>query len=124
RAFGPGVLRRPEVPAEEAAPPWRRGARHSKERDAAAISHHYDVSNRFYEIVLGPSMAYTCACFPTADATLEQAQAEKFDLVCRKLDLKPGQRLLDVGAGWGGMVMHAAEHYGVQTLGVTLSKPQ
>ncbi|MBM3666859.1 MAG: class I SAM-dependent methyltransferase [Actinobacteria bacterium] len=124
RGIGLRSLRRPPLPPEEAPPPWRRGRRHSKERDAASISHHYDVSNRFYEIVLGPSMAYTCAVFPSADATLEQAQWEKFDLVCRKLALEPGQRLLDVGAGWGGMVMHAAEHYGVRALGVTLSQPQ
>ncbi|MHB2024124.1 MAG: class I SAM-dependent methyltransferase, partial [Mycobacteriales bacterium] len=101
-----------------------RGRRHSKGRDAAAISHHYDVSNRFYELVLGPSMAYTCAVYPTPEATLEQAQAEKFDLVCRKLGLQPGMRLLDVGCGWGGMVIHAARHYGVTALGVTLSVRQ
>jgi cyclopropane-fatty-acyl-phospholipid synthase len=124
RRIGLRALRRPELPSEEAPPPWCRGRRHSKQRDAAAISHHYDVSNRFYEIVLGPSMAYTCACYPSADATLERAQEEKFDLVCRKLALQPGQRLLDVGAGWGRMVMHAAEHYGVKALGVTLSAPQ
>jgi cyclopropane-fatty-acyl-phospholipid synthase len=124
RSLGAKALRRPSLPAEEAPPPWRRGLRHSKARDAAAISHHYDVSNRFYEIVLGPSMAYTCACFPRDDATLEEAQFEKFDLVCRKLGLEPGDRLLDVGCGWGGMVMHAAEHYGVEALGVTLSEKQ
>ena len=124
RGIGLRSLRRPELPPEEAPPPWRRGRRHSKSRDAAAIAHHYDVSNRFYELVLGPSMAYTCAFFPSLDATLEQAQAAKFDLVCRKLALQPGQRLLDVGAGWGGMVIHAAENYGVQALGVTLSAPQ
>lgn len=100
------------------------GLRHSKKRDSQVISHHYDVSNRFYELVLGPSMAYTCACFPSEDATLEQAQFHKHDLVARKLDLKPGMRLLDVGCGWGGMVRHAAEHYGVRALGVTLSKQQ
>lgn len=100
------------------------GLRHSKGRDAEVISHHYDVSNRFYELVLGPSMAYTCACFPEANATLEQAQYHKHDLVARKLDLQPGMRLLDVGCGWGGMVMHAARHYGVKALGVTLSKQQ
>lgn len=100
------------------------GRRHSKQRDAAAISHHYDVSNRFYHLVLGPSMTYTCAVYPTADATLEEAQYEKHDLVARKLDLKPGMRLLDVGCGWGGMVMHAAKHYGVHALGVTLSQAQ
>src|SRR5580658_9186368 len=103
---------------------WLTGRRHSKQRDASAISHHYDVSNTFYEWVLGPSMAYTCACYPTEDASLEQAQFNKFDLVARKLDLKPGMRLLDVGCGWGGMVMHAARHYGVKALGVTLSAEQ
>jgi cyclopropane-fatty-acyl-phospholipid synthase len=100
------------------------GLRHSKSRDARAISHHYDVSNRFYEWVLGPSMAYTCAVYPTADSTLEEAQAAKFDLVARKLGLHQGMRLLDVGCGWGGMVMHAAREYGVQALGVTLSEQQ
>ena len=103
---------------------WLNGRRHSMGRDASAISHHYDVSNTFYEWVLGPSMAYTCACYPTADATLEQAQEYKFDLVARKIGLEPGMRLLDVGCGWGGMVMHAAKHYGVKALGVTLSQQQ
>jgi cyclopropane-fatty-acyl-phospholipid synthase len=101
-----------------------RGGRHSRHRSAAAVSHHYDLSNRFYEWVLGPSMAYTCAVYPDAEATLEEAQFEKFDLVCRKLGLRPGMRLLDVGCGWGGMVLHAAEHYGVRATGVTLSGPQ
>jgi cyclopropane-fatty-acyl-phospholipid synthase len=100
------------------------GRRHSKGRDASAISHHYDVSNTFYEWVLGPSMAYTCACYPSEDATLEVAQAYKHDLVARKLALRPGMRLLDVGCGWGGMVMHAAREYGVKALGVTLSEQQ
>jgi cyclopropane-fatty-acyl-phospholipid synthase len=100
------------------------GLRHSKRRDAKAIAHHYDVSNTFYEWVLGPSMAYTCACFPAEDATLEEAQFHKFDLVARKLGLRKGMRLLDVGCGWGGMVMHAARRYGVRALGVTLSKQQ
>jgi cyclopropane-fatty-acyl-phospholipid synthase len=119
------MLRRPPIPPEEALPPWRRGLlRHTKARDARAISHHYDVSNRFYELVLGSSMAYSCAVFAAPGATLEEAQREKFDLICRKLDLKPGERLLDVGAGWGGLVRHAAEHYGVRALGVTLSRAQ
>ena len=78
----------------------------------------------FYEWVLGPSMAYTCACYPRPDATLEEAQFNKFDLVARKLGLQPGMRLLDVGCGWGGMVMHAAREYGVSALGVTLSRQQ
>src|SRR5579863_3224751 len=103
---------------------WAGGQRHSKGRDASAISHHYDVSNTFYEWVLGPSMAYTCACYPHEDASLEEAQDYKHDLVARKLALKPGMRLLDVGCGWGGMVRHAAREYGVKALGVTLSAQQ
>ena len=127
RDFGPTfvkagkVFNRGELPPEEKK---LRGGRHSKGRDAEAIAHHYDVSNQFYRYVLGPSMAYTCAVFPYADATLEQAQEEKFDLVCRKLELKPGMRVLDVGCGWGGMVLHAAKNYGVEIIGVTLSKAQ
>ncbi|KQP27659.1 class I SAM-dependent methyltransferase [Aeromicrobium sp. Leaf272] len=127
RSLGLSNLKPPPPPPEEHLPRWRRvveGMRHSKARDAEAIHHHYDVSNRFYELVLGPSMTYTCAVFPTEDATLEQAQFEKYDLVCRKLGLGPGDRLLDVGCGWGGMVRHAAEHYGVKALGVTLSEQQ
>ncbi|HZJ06302.1 MAG TPA: class I SAM-dependent methyltransferase, partial [Nocardioidaceae bacterium] len=120
-------LKPPPPPPQEHLPRWRRvveGLRHSKERDAVAIQLHYDVSNRFYEMVLGPSMTYTCAVFPQDDATLEQAQAEKYDLVCRKLDLRPGRRLLDLGSGWGGMVRHAAREYGVTAVGVTLSRAQ
>ncbi|TQN32327.1 cyclopropane-fatty-acyl-phospholipid synthase [Haloactinospora alba] len=101
-----------------------RGTRHSKGRDAEVIQHHYDVSNAFYELVLGPSMTYTCAVFDSPEASLESAQFRKHDLVARKLDLQPGMRLLDVGCGWGGMVMHAAREYGVHGLGVTLSKEQ
>jgi cyclopropane-fatty-acyl-phospholipid synthase len=97
---------------------------HSKRRDSRAIAHHYDVSNTFYEWVLGPSMAYTCAVYPAADATLEQAQTAKFELVSRKLGLERGMRLLDVGCGWGSMVMHAAAEHGVGALGVTLSRNQ
>jgi cyclopropane-fatty-acyl-phospholipid synthase len=100
------------------------GRRYPTDRDATPISDHYDVSNTFYEWVLGPSMTYTCACYPSEDATLEEAQAYKYDLVARKLGLRPGMRLLDVGCGWGGMVMHAAREYGVKALGVTLSEPQ
>ena len=127
RSLGLSQLRPPAPPPQEHLPRWRRaveGLRHSMTRDAGVISHHYDVSNRFYEMVLGPSMAYTCALYETPDATLEEAQAAKFDLVCRKLDLQPGQRLLDVGCGWGTMVRHAARHYGVKALGVTLSLEQ
>jgi cyclopropane-fatty-acyl-phospholipid synthase len=121
RVAGPGVVRPVAPPAEEVK---LRGWRHSLRRDSQAISHHYDVSNKFYEWVLGPTMAYTCACYPRADATLEEAQFHKFDLVARKLALEPGMRLLDVGCGWGGMVMHAAQEYGVTALGVTLSRQQ
>lgn len=125
RAFqamgGVGLLPPPPPPPTEVR---LRGRRHSKARDAAAIAHHYDVSNRFYEWLLGPSMTYTCALFPEVDTSLEQAQFAKHDLVARKLGLRPGQRLLDVGCGWGGMVMHAARHYGVRALGVTLSRKQ
>ena len=117
----------PKLPAVETPGPARRlahGLRHGKRRDADAIHHHYDVSNTFYEMLLGPSMAYTCACYPDADATLEEAQEHKFDLVCKKLGLRAGMRLLDVGCGWGGMVQHAVKHYGVTALGVTLSAEQ
>ncbi len=117
----------PEPPREEATPRWRRaaeGLRHSRLRDADSIQRHYDVSNSFYEKVLGPSMAYTCAVFPHADDSLEEAQHEKFDLVARKLNLQPGMRLLDVGCGWGGMVHHAVKHYGVTAVGITLSAEQ
>ncbi len=100
------------------------GRRHSKERDAAAIAHHYDVSNDFYRIVLGPSMTYSCAVWTEATTTLEDAQADKHELVCTKLGLEPGMRLLDIGCGWGGMILHAAEHHGVRAVGVTLSQHQ
>jgi cyclopropane-fatty-acyl-phospholipid synthase len=117
----------PEPPPQEAAPRWQRtlhGLRHSRNRDAEAIHQHYDVSNAFYEKVLGPTMAYTCAVFPKQDTSLEQAQEEKFDLVARKLGLAPGMRLLDIGCGWGGMARHAARHYGVNVVGITLAHEQ
>jgi cyclopropane-fatty-acyl-phospholipid synthase len=129
RALGGPKLLLPRIPPppQEVRVTSRRlrvGRMHSKGRDANSISHHYDVSNRFYEWVLGPSMAYTCACYPTQDASLEEAQWYKHDLVARKIGLEPGMRLLDVGCGWGGMVMHAAREYGVTALGVTLSEQQ
>ena len=121
KALAPFALRRPPAPPEEV----RLGGRvHTKRRDSDAISHHYDVSNEFYRWVLGPSMAYTCAVFPKVDATLEEAQDEKFDLVCRKLGLERGMRLLDVGCGWGGLALHAAKHYGANVIAVTLSQQQ
>ncbi|HEU5038501.1 MAG TPA: cyclopropane-fatty-acyl-phospholipid synthase family protein [Nocardioides sp.] len=127
RSLGFSHLKPPPPPPQEHLPRWRRtveGMRHSLQRDAEVIHHHYDVSNTFYEYVLGPSMTYTCALFPTEDATLEEAQEAKYDLVARKLGLQPGQRLLDLGCGWGGMVRHAAKNYGVHALGVTLSREQ
>jgi cyclopropane-fatty-acyl-phospholipid synthase len=108
-------------PPEEARP---HGLRHSKRRDAAAVTHHYDVSNAFYEIVLGPSMTYSCGVWENPDLTLDQAQAAKYELVARKLALQPRMRLLDVGCGWGGMALHAASRYGVEVVGITLSEPQ
>ncbi len=124
RGLGLQILRPIPPPPEETHPGVWWGLRHSLQRDSRVISHHYDVSNTFYEWLLGPTMAYTCAVYPYAGATLDEAQEEKLDLVCRKLDLQPGQRLLDVGCGWGTMVMHAAAHYGVNVLGVTLSRQQ
>jgi cyclopropane-fatty-acyl-phospholipid synthase len=133
RNIDPKALRWVDPPPEEfdAKRPLQRLAqlragltRHSKERDAQVIGHHYDISNRFYELVLGSSMAYTCAAYPEIDSSLEEAQFHKHDLVAKKLGLKPGMRLLDVGCGWGGMVRHAAKYYGVQVIGVTLSRQQ
>ncbi|MEP9393036.1 class I SAM-dependent methyltransferase [Gordonia sp. VNK1] len=113
-------------PPQEALPRWRRfaeGLRHSKARDAEVIHYHYDVSNTFYEWVLGPSMTYTCAVYPDHDASLETAQDNKYRLIFDKLRLKAGDRLLDIGCGWGGMVRYAARR-GVKVLGVTLSAEQ
>ena len=127
RSLGVSRLVPPPPPPQEALPDWRRvleGLRHSRRRDAEAIHHHYDVSNRFYELLLGESMTYTCACYPEQGSTLEEAQAHKYDLVAKKLGLQPGMRLLDVGCGWGGMVRHAVKHYGVTAVGVTLSAEQ
>ena len=118
---GASALKPIAPPAVEAR---QRGTLHSRARDRAAISHHYDVSNRFYEMVLGPSMTYSCAVFRTPNDTLESAQLRKVDLVARKLNLQPGSRLLDVGCGWGAMGIHAATTYGASVVGVTLSEPQ
>ena len=126
RSIGVEHLRPIAPPAQEAPARWRRvatGLRHSRSRDAEAIHHHYDVSNTFYEWVLGPSMTYTCACYPRPDASLDEAQENKYRLVFEKLRLKPGDRLLDVGCGWGGMVRYAARR-GVKATGVTLSSEQ
>lgn len=127
RNIGVSNLVPPPPPASEHVPRWRRtleGLRHSPARDAEVISHHYDVSNRFYEMVLGPSMTYTCALYADDDMSLEEAQWTKYELIAEKLALEPGMRLLDVGCGWGGMVRHVAKEHGVKALGVTLSANQ
>jgi cyclopropane-fatty-acyl-phospholipid synthase len=114
-------IRRPAPPREEVV---LYGRRHSPRRDRAAVTHHYDVSNRFYEMVLGPSLTYSCAVFHDPGDSLEQAQANKYELICRKLGLREGMRLLDVGCGWGGMVLHAAREHGVRAVGVTIAQRQ
>jgi cyclopropane-fatty-acyl-phospholipid synthase len=100
------------------------GEPHSVERDRQAVSYHYDVSNDFYALWLDEQMVYSCAYFETGDEDLETAQVRKLDYICRKLRLRPGQRLLDIGCGWGGLIMHAARNYGVEAVGITLSENQ
>ncbi|HEX5093827.1 MAG TPA: class I SAM-dependent methyltransferase [Burkholderiales bacterium] len=97
---------------------------HTRRNDSAAIRYHYDVSNEFYRLWLDERMVYSCAYFRTGEERIEEAQLQKLDHICRKLQLRPGDRFLDIGCGWGALVMHAAEHYGVQALGVTLSHNQ
>jgi cyclopropane-fatty-acyl-phospholipid synthase len=121
RFLGPSRVRPLPPPPEEAR---LHGLRHSKARDAQAIAHHYDVSNDFYALVLGPSMTYSCGVWETPTVGLEAAQTAKHELVSRKLALEPGMRLLDVGCGWGGMVLHAAAEHGVRAVGVTISQRQ
>ncbi|MGW1783074.1 class I SAM-dependent methyltransferase [Streptomyces sp. NPDC002143] len=111
----------PAPPREEVR---RTGHLHTRRTDRRAISHHYDVGNDFYELVLGPSMVYSCAYWESADSTLELAQRDKLELVCRKLDLAPGRRLLDVGCGWGSLAIHAAREHGADVVGITLSQEQ
>jgi cyclopropane-fatty-acyl-phospholipid synthase len=119
-----GALGPPLPPPPEEARPA--GRLHSPSRDAKAISHHYDVGNDFYRLVLGPAMTYSCARFLSAGTTLEEAQTAKHELICRKLGLhtRPGARLLDVGCGWGSMAMHAARQHGATVVGVALSREQ
>ncbi len=117
-----GLTRPPKRPAAELRPS---GRRHSKERDARAVRHHYDVSNEFFELFLGPTMVYSCAIWRDGEMkTLEQAQEEKLDTVARKLAIKEGERVLDVGCGWGGFPLWAATKYGANVVGITLSPPQ
>jgi cyclopropane-fatty-acyl-phospholipid synthase len=111
----------PEIPEAES---QLNGDLHSRERDLAAISHHYDLSNDFYELILDDTMAYSSGFHATPEMTLAEAQRAKLDLICRKLGLEPGMRMLDIGSGWGSLTLHAAEHYGVRVVGVTLSAEQ
>jgi cyclopropane-fatty-acyl-phospholipid synthase len=116
-----GLTSPPKVPASELRP---RGRRHSRERDERAVRHHYDVSNEFFGLFLDESMTYSCALFSRGASTLEEAQAAKRELVCKKLGLREGERVLDVGCGWGSFVIHAAREHGVRALGITLSPAQ
>jgi cyclopropane-fatty-acyl-phospholipid synthase len=116
-----GLTRPPRRPASELQP---RGRRHAKQRDARAVRHHYDVSNDFFALFLDASMTYSCALFSRGATTLEQAQEAKLELICEKLALEPGERVLDVGCGWGSFPLHAAARYGVDVVGITLSEPQ
>jgi cyclopropane-fatty-acyl-phospholipid synthase len=117
-----GAIGRP--PAPPASEARLAGRLHTRRRDRAAIAHHYDLSNDFYALLLDETMAYSSAFFERPEQSLADAQRAKLDLVCRKLELRPGQRLLDVGCGWGSLVLHAAEHYGVSATGITLSAQQ
>ncbi len=101
-----------------------KGVVHSKARDREAVQHHYDISNAFYQLWLDSRMVYSCAYFPRGSESLDQAQEAKLELICRKLRLRAGERLLDIGSGWGGLVLYAAQHYGVEALGITLSERQ
>jgi cyclopropane-fatty-acyl-phospholipid synthase len=116
-----GLTRPPKPPQAELR---LSGRRHDPERDAQAVRHHYDVPTAFFALFLDPSMTYSCALFSHGAQTLEEAQAAKRELVCRKLGLQPGERLLDVGCGWGSFVIHAAQHHRVSAVGITLSPPQ
>ena len=100
------------------------GSVHSRERDAGVIRYHYDVGNDFYALWLDARMVYSCAYFPEGTEDLDAAQAAKLEHICRKLRLKPGEHLLDIGCGWGGLILYAAQHYGVSATGITLSEAQ
>lgn len=104
--------------------PHLHGHVHSKARDRQAVTFHYDLSNEFYQLWLDPAMVYSCAYFRSANDTIAQAQTQKLDYICRKLRLRPGERLLDIGCGWGGLILHAAREYGVEATGITLSEHQ
>jgi len=112
---------RPPAPATEAR---ISGRLHSRSRDRAVIAHHYDVPAAFYQLILDPQMAYSCGYWRSADSTLADAQQDKLDLICRKLALEPGMRLLDIGCGWGSLAIHAARNHGARVTAVTLSREQ
>ncbi|HWK27835.1 MAG TPA: cyclopropane-fatty-acyl-phospholipid synthase family protein [Solirubrobacter sp.] len=117
-----GALRRvPKVPAMELQP---KGRRHSILRDKRAVTHHYNLSNEYFALFLDESMTYSCAVWSRGATTLEEAQRTKLELVCTKLALSPGDRVLDVGCGWGAFAIHAAREHGVHVTGITLSEPQ
>jgi len=119
RAMGP--VKPPPVPESELRP---RGRRHSVERDKRSVTHHYDVSNDFFALWLDKTMTYSCAFFSRDGSSLEAAQQAKLDLICTKLALEKGERMLDVGCGWGSLAIYAAREYGVSVTGITLSEPQ
>ncbi len=119
-----GVHRPPSPPAAELKPRGSGKASHTKDRDSEAVRHHYDVSNEFFALFLDDSMTYSCALFEEGTESLEDAQRAKLELICQKLELEPGQRMLDIGCGWGSLAIHAAREHGVEALGITLSPPQ
>jgi cyclopropane-fatty-acyl-phospholipid synthase len=116
-----GIRRLPQPPAAELKPSRRL---HTKRRDAAAVRHHYDVSNEFFALFLDETMTYSCALFEEGVETLEDAQRAKLELICRKLELEPGMTMLDIGCGWGSLAIHAARDHGASVVGITLSEPQ
>lgn len=123
--YMPQLLRLPkQVPVDGAYQAKLSGRQHSLERDRKAIQYHYDVSNEFYQLWLDKNMVYSCAYFESPNEDVDTAQEHKLDYICRKLRLKADERLLDIGCGWGALITYAAKHYGVQTMGVTLSENQ
>jgi cyclopropane-fatty-acyl-phospholipid synthase len=116
-----GLTAPPPIPQSELRP---QGRRHSRARDARAVRHHYDLSNEFFALFLDSSMTYSCGVFSRGAQTLEEAQETKRELICRKLGVRPGERLLDVGCGWGSLVIHAAKRHGVRAVGITPSGAQ
>ncbi len=110
--------------ATERGPASLNGERHSVARDRRAVRYHYDVSNDFYRAWLDPEMVYSCAYFRSAEDTLEQAQLQKIDHILRKIQLRPGHRLLDIGCGWGALIVRAVREFGAEATGITLSERQ